>query len=73
MADERRCEICLAPMEQELQDYTVERAGQRLTLEEVPVWVCVQCGDMVVDEEVIEAVEELLDSIETGSIYTEEE
>lgn len=72
MAEERRCEICLAPMEQELQDYEVEHAGQRLRLEEVPVWVCIQCGEIVVDDEVVEAVEELLHSIETGVIYEEE-
>ena len=62
---EKRCEICKGIMIQELQDYTVETDGQELLVEDVPVWVCQQCGYMVVEDEVVSAVEDLVEHMDT--------
>lgn len=59
------CPVCKAPMEQELQDYVVEVDGQEVTVEDVPIWVCEQCGFNEVEEEVIEAVEDMLSHMDT--------
>lgn len=64
-AREKQCEICKAPMVLELQDYVVEVDGQELLVEEVPIWVCEQCGYTVVEDEVISAVEDLLEHMDT--------
>ena len=61
----KSCEICKAPMEETLQDYVVEQDGQQVLVEDVPIWVCEQCGYTEVEEEIIEAVEDMLDHMDT--------
>lgn len=53
-------------MSVELHNYKMERDGEELLLEEVPTWVCEQCEATVVDDEVITAVEEMLDELDAG-------
>lgn len=50
----------------ELLSYKAERGGQELLVEEVPTWVCEQCDATEVDDDVIEAVEEMLDELAAG-------
>lgn len=59
------CDVCKAPMEEEPQDYIVELEGDEILVEDVPLWVCEQCGYSVVDEDVIEAIEDLLAHMDT--------
>ena len=59
------CEVCKAPMAQELQDYIVELEGEQLMIEDVPIWVCEQCGYSFTEEAVIEAVEDMLEHMDT--------
>lgn len=62
----RSCPYCKAPMTVELLNYKMERDGEELLLEEVPTWVCEQCEATIVDDEVIAAVEEMLDELDAG-------
>ncbi len=59
------CEICKAPMVQELQDYVVETDEGELLVEDVPIWVCEQCGYSFVEPHVIAAVEDMLEHMDT--------
>lgn len=52
-------------MVQELQDYTVEADGDQILVEDVPIWVCEQCGYSEVEEEVVEAIEDMLEHMDT--------
>lgn len=61
----KSCPVCKAPMEQVLQDYIVELDDQEVVVEDVPIWVCEQCGFDEVEEEVIEAVEDMLAHMDT--------
>ena len=61
-----RCEFCNGHMEQQLRDFTVTRGGQQLLIEDVPTWVCERCDEIVVEEEVGMAVEDMLAEIEEG-------
>lgn len=61
----RTCEICKGTMVQELQDYTVEADDDQILVEDVPVWVCEQCGFTEVEEEVIEAIEDMIAHMDT--------
>ncbi|HSM55626.1 MAG TPA: YgiT-type zinc finger protein [Candidatus Sulfomarinibacteraceae bacterium] len=65
------CEICRAPMVQELQDYVAEWDGEEVVVEDVPLWVCEQCGYTQVEDEVVEAVEDMLAHMDT--VLTDEE
>lgn len=67
------CEVCRAPMVQEHQDYVVEMDEGELLLEDVPIWVCEQCGYSFVEDEVIEAVEDMLEHMDTVVSGEEEE
>ena len=58
------CEICKGLMEEELADYTLDIDGEQILIEDVPTWVCTQCDHSYVEEEVIEAVEDLLDHLD---------
>ena len=66
------CEVCKAPMVQEQQDYVVEVEDGELLLEDVPIWVCEQCGYSFVEDEVIEAVEDMLEHMDTVASDEEE-
>ncbi|HZD10807.1 MAG TPA: YgiT-type zinc finger protein [Candidatus Binatia bacterium] len=59
------CEVCKGPMTQELQDYVVETGEGELLIEDVPIWVCEQCGYSFVEEDVIAAVEDMLEHMDT--------
>lgn len=65
------CEICKAPMVQERQDYKVDTDAGQLLVEEVPIWVCEQCGYSFIEEDVIAAVEDMLEHMDT--VVTDEE
>jgi YgiT-type zinc finger domain-containing protein len=60
-------------MTEELLDYIVEIEGQEIKLEDVPTWVCDTCDHTEVEEEVIEAVEDMLAHLDTVQAGSEEE
>ena len=68
-----KCPYCNAPMAEELLDYIVEIDGQEIKLEAVPTRVCDICDHTEVEEEVIEAVEDMLSHLDTVQEGAEEE
>lgn len=52
-------------MVQELQDYTVEAGDEQILVEDVPIWVCEQCGFSEVEPDVVEAIEDMLEHMDT--------
>lgn len=60
----RTCDVCNGPMEEELIDYYVDFDGEQILIEDVPTWVCAQCDNTIIEEDVIEAVEDLLDHLD---------
>jgi len=59
-------------MIEELLDYIVDVDGEELRLEEVPTWVCESCDHTEVEPEVIEAVEDMLEHLDTVASGEEE-
>jgi YgiT-type zinc finger domain-containing protein len=60
-----KCPYCKADMVEERLSYTVTYEGEDLTLEGVPTWVCEACDTTLVEDEVIEAVEDMLEHLDT--------
>jgi YgiT-type zinc finger domain-containing protein len=59
------CPVCKAPMEETLQDYVVTlEDGGEVTLEDVPMWMCEQCGYSEVEDEVVATIEDLLEHMD---------
>lgn len=53
-------------MVQENINYKTEINGEEITIEDVPIWVCEQCDSSFLDDEVIEAIEDMLSSLQGG-------
>jgi YgiT-type zinc finger domain-containing protein len=61
-----KCPYCKTPMVETEIDYLVEiENGEQLRLEGVPSWVCEACDYTAVEDEVIEAVEDMLAHLDT--------
>jgi YgiT-type zinc finger domain-containing protein len=59
------CPVCKAPMEETLQDYVVTlEDGGEVTLEDVPMSMCEQCGYSEVEDEVVATIEDLLEHMD---------
>jgi YgiT-type zinc finger domain-containing protein len=53
-------------MVQETITYKTEINGEEIMIEDVPIWVCEQCDSSFLDDEVIEAIEDMLASLAGG-------
>jgi YgiT-type zinc finger domain-containing protein len=42
----------------------IDRNGCHLTLDSVPAWVCQQCGEAYFEEQEVEAIQDLVRSVE---------
>lgn len=67
------CLYCKGPMVEQLMDYVVKRNGLELRLEDIPTWVCERCDATLVEDEIIEAVEDMLEHLDMVTADTEEE
>lgn len=68
-----KCPYCRGEMNEEFLDYVVEQEdGQQLRLEEVPTWVCEKCDHTELEEEVVEAIEDMLEHLDTVQSDEEE-
>lgn len=61
-----KCSVCKSDMVQETSTYKTEINGEEVIIEDVPIWVCEQCDSSFLDDEVIEAIEDMLASLEGG-------
>jgi YgiT-type zinc finger domain-containing protein len=44
--------------------FHVDRKGYHLTFDTVPAWVCVQCGEVYFEDTELEAIQEVIQTIE---------
>ncbi|WP_420642512.1 type II toxin-antitoxin system MqsA family antitoxin [Candidatus Leptofilum sp.] len=61
-----QCSVCKGVMLQEMTTYKTEIDGEEVMIEDVPVWVCEQCDSSFLDDDVIEAIEDMLASFAGG-------
>jgi YgiT-type zinc finger domain-containing protein len=45
--------------------YAATRKGYHLIIEEVPAWVCEQCGEPLFDEKTVDATQEVLQGVDS--------
>lgn len=58
------CPFCTGKLVRKRESYTVSRNGYHLIIDDVPAWVCQQCGEPVFDEETVEAIQDLLREVD---------
>lgn len=44
--------------------YTVTRKGYHLIIDDVPAWVCEQCGEPLFDEATVDTIQEILREVD---------
>ena len=47
--------------------FHIDRRGVHVTLEAVPAWVCSQCGEPYFEEQEVDAIQDLIDSVDKKS------
>lgn len=52
-----KCNICQGKLEQQITTYTQWYQGQLIVIENVPAWVCEQCGETYYDPDVVERIQ----------------
>ena len=46
--------------------YTANRHGYHLRIDDIPAWICQQCGKPVFEQRVVEAIQQLLMTLDEG-------
>lgn len=54
------CMYCSGNMVRGIAPFHTDRKGYHITLERIPAWVCAQCGEVYFDEPEVEAIQEVL-------------
>jgi YgiT-type zinc finger domain-containing protein len=54
------CAVCGGELRHTTTTYTQEYEGQLIVVENVPAWVCDQCGETYFDPDVVERVQALI-------------
>jgi len=44
--------------------YTVNRHGYHLLIDDVPAWICTQCGEVYFEEEEVDLIQDMLKEID---------
>jgi YgiT-type zinc finger domain-containing protein len=51
-------------MERKSAPFQIDRKGYHLTLDEIPAWVCTQCGEAYFEEPEVEAIQDVIQSLD---------
>lgn len=61
---EMKCIHCQGQMKRGTTPLHIDRKGCHLLLDSVPAWVCTQCGEPFFEEAEVDAIQDLVDSVE---------
>jgi len=59
-----RCIHCQGEMKKDATPLHVDRKGCHVLLDSVPAWVCQQCGEAYFEESEVDAIQDLIKSVE---------
>ena len=60
-----KCFHCQFNLMRKRVSYTVTCKGYHLILDDVPAWVCEQCGEPLFDEETVDTIQAMLYEVDT--------
>ena len=55
-----RCLHCQGELRQSKAPYSVNRRGYHLIIDDVPAWICSQCGEPLFDEKQVDAIQQII-------------
>ena len=59
-----KCIHCKGKMVRQSAPFQIDRKGYHLTLDEIPAWVCSQCGEVYFEEPEVDAIQEVIKSLD---------
>lgn len=59
-----KCIHCQGEMRRGSTPLHIDRKGCHLMLDSIPAWVCEQCGETYLEEKEVDAIEDLIRSVE---------
>ena len=59
-----KCMYCNAEMNRATVPFHIDRKGIHVILDEVPAWVCPQCGEPYFEESEVESMQEVVRAVE---------
>lgn len=54
------CYHCKGELQRGTTNYTVNRHGYHFIVDDVPAWICQQCGEALFEEETVKAIQQLI-------------
>lgn len=60
-----KCMYCSGIMKKSTAPFHVDRKGYHLTLDDIPAWLCSQCGEVYFEESAVDSIQNILMSIDT--------
>ena len=58
------CLYCRGNLVRSQASYTASRKGYHLIMDDLPAWVCEQCGEPLFSEEAVNAIQEMLREVD---------
>ena len=58
------CLYCKGNLTHKEISYTASRQGYHLIIDDVPAWVCEQCGEPLFDEQTVDVIQDMLRAVE---------
>ena len=62
-----KCLHCQGLMTKKEAPFHIDRRGVHITFDAVPAWVCVQCGEPYFEEREVDAIQDLIESVDKKS------
>lgn len=59
-----KCMHCQGTMKKGMAPFHIDRKGYHLTLDEVPAWICRQCGEIYFDEPEVDSIQGIIQAVE---------
>ena len=66
------CIHCKGKMERKRAPFQIDRKGYHLTLEDIPAWVCAQCGEVYFEESEVTIIQDVIQSLDKRAKKLEE-
>jgi YgiT-type zinc finger domain-containing protein len=58
------CPQCKGELERGTATYTDTRSGYTIVLQDVPAWVCAQCGEPLFESEAVRGIQDVLGAVD---------
>jgi len=59
-----KCYFCGGEMKKGKTTYTINKKGYHLLIDEVPAWICEQCGEPYFEGNIVDAIQKLVGEID---------